>query len=186
MSDRLKAKLGDELYSQILTKGIKENEFDLVEGWIPKTRFDEVSKELKITKGKVTTLEEQSQKQTDLVKDNEKLKKQFGTLKNQYETDLKNKDIEVSNIYKVTKMENALVKEGAKHPELLMGQVDLNKMTLDGGNLLGVNEVVSDLKTRYPDYFTVQETNTTNQTHGSKNPDQKPGDTNWDEVLKNF
>jgi hypothetical protein len=186
MSERLKAKLGDELYNQIIAKGIKENEFDLVEGWIPKTRFDEVSKELKITKSKVSSLEEQSSKQGDLVKDNETLKNDFANLKTQYTTDLQNKDKEITNIYKTTKVQNALIKEGSKHPELLMGQIELDKLTLDGENVVGLTDVVTNLKTKYPDYFIVKQTNTTNQTQGSKESDQKSNDTNWDEVLKTF
>lgn len=183
MSDRLKEKIGEELYNQIIAKGLKSSEFDLVDGWIPKDRFNEVSKELKITKEKVTTLEGQSAKFGELVKDNEDLKTKYGKLEETHKLELSNKDIEIGNIYKSTKFENALIKEGCKHPELLMNRVDLSKLTMENDNIIGLTDILKGLKTDYSDMFVTQQTNTTQPPKPSDPPKGNEGDINWEEAL---
>jgi hypothetical protein len=39
----------------------------------------------------------------------------------------------------------------------------MEKLTLDNGNLIGLDEVVTDLKSKYSDLFTTEVTNSTTQ-----------------------
>ena len=61
MSEKLKAKLGEDLYKQVLAKGLKATDIDIVSdgGWIPKARFNEVNDKYKETSGKIDTYQKQ-------------------------------------------------------------------------------------------------------------------------------
>ena len=49
VSEKIKNKIGEELYNQVLAKGLKSEDFDLINdgSWIPKPRFNEVNNKLK-------------------------------------------------------------------------------------------------------------------------------------------
>jgi hypothetical protein len=185
MSERLKAKIGEELYSKILETGIKENEFDLIDGFIPRSRFNEVNEKLKATEGKITSYESQLNETKTLLKDSDDLKAKYSELENKYSNDLKLKDKEITNTTKKFMIENTLVKEGAKHTSLLIKEIDLDKLSIEGENILGLKEVVESLKTNYSDLFT--KTETKNNTSQNKNSNTSGNsDENWDELLKTF
>jgi|WetSurMetagenome_2_1015567.scaffolds.fasta_scaffold15874_2 hypothetical protein len=159
MSDRVKEIIGEELYNQVTekfkVKGIKTSEFDIITGnFIPKSRFDEVNSELKSNKEKVTSYEKQINDTKKLLDDNDEYKTKYSELDKKYKTDLELKDKEILNITKVTKVKEALSQNGGgKFVNLLMKEVNLDDITVDGNNLKGFSDVLKNLKTEYKDLF---------------------------------
>ena len=187
MSDRIKTKIGEELYNQIIQKGIKSNEFDLVDGWIPKQRFDEKNKEVKLLNEKIEQYTAKGVELDKLLKDNTDLKSQYETLNTKYLEEISCKDKEILNITKSSKVESKLKDAGAKFSDLLMTKIDLEKLTLDNGNLIGLDEVVTDLKSKYSDLFKTEVTNSTTQPsiNNPINPiSSAPSDFNFEDFAK--
>lgn len=170
MSDRLKEKLGEDLYKQVLEKGIKASEIDLVDGWIPKQRFDDKIKENKILSDKIKDFEKKDLEVEKLLKDNKDLKKSFDDLNASTKVELENKDKQISNITKISKAENKLRSEGAKYPDLLMSKLNLDSLTIDGENLIGLDDAVKKLKDDFSDMFITKETNSNTPPNPSGTP----------------
>lgn len=186
MSDRIKAKIGEELYNQIIAAGLKSTDFDLVDGWIPKSRFKEVSDQKKELEGQVNTYKEKSTELDTLLKDNETLKDQYNALNTKYQNDLTAKENEIINISKRTKIEKALMDNGAMHSDLLMSKINLDDLKIDGENIIGLSDKITALKGEYKDLFKEVKTNTNNETKASDEPNKGQGEVNWDDVLKTF
>jgi len=186
MSDRIKTKIGEELYNQIIEKGIKPAEFDLVDGWIPKQRFDEKNKEVKLLNEKIEQYTAKGVELDKLLKDNTDLKSQYETLNTKYLEEISCKDKEILNITKSSKVESKLKDAGAKFSDLLMPKIDMDKLTLDNGNLIGLDEVVTDLKSKYSDLFTTEVTNSTTQPSITTNNaiNSAPADFNFEDFAK--
>jgi hypothetical protein len=175
MSERIKAKIGEELYNQILATGLKANEFDFLDGYIPKSRFNEVNDKYKTAVSKNETYEAKIKDTEKLIGENADLKGKYDTLNTEYTEKLSNKDKELVNITKRFKLENELLKEGAKYPALLLKNVDLEKISLDGDNLVGWGDVLKGLKTDYTDMFTIKQTKTKTK---PTSPNQNNNDNN--------
>jgi YesN/AraC family two-component response regulator len=184
MSERLKAKIGDELYNKILEQGVKSTELDLVDGWIPRARFNEISDKLKTTSEKVTSYEKQIQETTNLLKGSEELKGQYDSLQSKYTQELQMKDKEIANITKATAVREALIKEGGKHLDLLMKTVNLDNVTMTDGNINGLTDVVKELKKEYGDLFSEKVKTTTTTTPGSSSSSDDEPD--WESIAKNL
>jgi len=146
MSERFKAKIGDDLYQQILDKGVKPSQFDFLDGYIPRERYNEISEKNKLNEAKLTDHEKQSIEIANLLKGNEEFKAKYDTLNNKYKQDLSAKDNEILNIYKNTKVREALKDSGAKHPDLLLSKVDFNTLTVDNDRLLGFESQLEKIK----------------------------------------
>jgi predicted nuclease with TOPRIM domain len=186
MSERIKKIIGEELYNQIITAGLKANEFDLLDGFIPKARFNEVNDKYKTANEKITSYEDKLKETEKLISSNDELKGKYDTLSTKYTEDLSNKDKELINITKRFKLENELLKEGAKYPSLLLKNVDLEKISLDNDNLVGWTDVLKDLKTDYSDMFTIKQTKTkinpkpkSNVFVNNKENDNDDGNMDW-------
>lgn len=191
MSDRVKAKIGEELYNQILAAGLKPSDFDLLDGFIPRTRFNEVSDKFKTSNEKILTYEQQLAETKKLLDESTEYKSKYSELETKYSTDLANKDKELSNISKRFLVEQHLTKQGAKHTKLLMKEIDLDGLTIEGENVLGLDKTIKDLKTNYQDLFTTKsvvgnkETNTSSHNSGSKDEVGEDG-INWGEKLSHL
>lgn len=193
MSERLKAKLGTELYQKILDAGIKPTEVDLVEGWIPKTRFNEVNDKVKGLEGKVTTYEKQLGDTKELLKNSEEYKTKYDELDVQYKADLALKDKEIVNTKKRFLGENQLVQAGAKHTKLLMSQIDWDKVSVEGDNLLGFNDYIDSFKKEFTDLFSVKGTKGTASGKGQtgtntsgNDSNSNPEDIDWGSVVNDL
>jgi len=173
MSDRIKNKIGDELYNQILAKGIKAEEFDLINdgSYIPRSRFNELNDNIKIEKEKVTTLETKIGEMSKLVSGNEELKTKYLELDSKYKNEIMIKDKIILNNSKKYLVESALNKEGAKYTDLLLGKIDFEKLTIEGSNILGLSDIVKDLKTNYKELFVEKQTNTNDKNKTKKEND---------------
>ena len=192
MSEKIKNKIGEELYNKVLEKGLKPEDFDLVNdgSWIPKPRFNEVNNKLKATEDKVKTYENQIKDYDKLVSTNKELKGNYDSLKEQHENDLAAKDKEILNVSKRFMVESKLRESGAKHTSLLMKDIDLEKITVENDNLLGMDPILEGLKTNYGDMFVTKQTNNntsqSNNNMGGNNDNQKydPNNIDWEAELK--
>jgi len=184
----MKAKLGDELYAQIIAKGIKSTEFDLLDGFVPRARLNEQTDKLKATEEKIVSYEKQMVDTKNLIKDSEEFKVKFADMETKFKGDLEGKDKEITNILKKSLVKESLVAAGAKHPDLLMKQVSMDAMTLDNGKLLGMADTMESLKKEYSDLFVAKvNKQDIDKNKGNKNEDkfnQNDDDTDWGEVVK--
>ena len=133
------------LSEDLATKAEAESKKEL-EGYIPKTRFDEVNnskKELeKTVKERDTQLEEVKKNSGD----NAELKKQIETLQadnkkkdDDYQTQLK--DLQISNAIKLA------IADKAQDTDLVAGLFDKSKLILsDDGKITGLDEQLKTLK----------------------------------------
>jgi len=193
MSEKLKAKIGEELYNKVLEKGLKPEDLDIVNdgSWIPKPRFNEVNNKLKATEDKVTTYENQIKDYDKLVSQNKELKGNYDSLKEQHSNDLAAKDKEISNVSKRFMVEQKLRESGAKHTSLLMKDIDLEKITVENENLLGMDPILEGLKTNYGDMFITKQTNnntsqSNNNMGGNDNQNYDPNNIDWEAELKDI
>lgn len=184
MSERLKQKIGEELYNKLIETGLKANEIDLLDGWIPKSRLNEELSKRKQLEEKVTTYEAKGLEVDKLLKDNEELKTTYSSLSQKYKTDLEMKDKEIVNISKRTKIEKALFESGAMHSDLLMSKIDLDKLSIEGDNIIGITDQINTLKTSYKELFKETTSNSNTESKPSDQPKQSSiGDVDWGEAL---
>lgn len=184
MSDRVKAKLGEELYNQVIEK-IKPNEFDLVDGWIPRTRLNEESDKVKNLSVQIETMNKQIESAKTLINDNEELKTKYSTLETKYNDDLNSSKKELLNISKKYQLENNLITNGAKFTKLLMKEIDFNSVELDKtGNVINAQNIIDGLKKEYSELFTTK----VNDSGDFKKPDNsKSNDAiDWESKFNKF
>jgi hypothetical protein len=160
MSDRLKEKLGEELYKQILDKGIKPNEIDLLEGFIPRQRFNEVNDKLKVTNEKVTACETQITEYDKLIKDsetfkteNEQFKTQLADLKTNFANELQGKDKQIENVQKKSLVREHLLTNGAQYIDLLIDKVNFDSIKVENEKLTGFDDQFNSMKETYKNLF---------------------------------
>lgn len=188
MSEAIKNILGEELYNQV-TEKIKPNEFDLLKNYVPKNRFHELNETKKQLEGKVTTFEDQLNKTKKMLADNEDFKNKYAALEETTNQTLAAKDKEILNIAKRSKVEAALMQSGAKHINLLSKEIDLDSLSLDGDNLIGINDVIEKMKTGdYKDMFVEKQTqNNVNITpNDSNNGGGDPSNIDWRAEFEKF
>lgn len=175
MSDRIKAKIGEDLYNKVIAAGIKPDEFDMLEGYIPRARFNEVNGKNSALQSKIESYEKQVLETQTLLKGSEELKGQYSQLQEKYKADLELKDKELLNVVKKSLVKEALIKEGAKHIDLLMGQVNLDTLSVDNNNLIGGQDTINKLKDTYKDLFVQTNVNGTQSGSGSNNNNNNSG-----------
>lgn len=164
--------LTDEQVKKIVEAKIVESadKLDEIKDYIPKARFNEVNDKLKASTDKVSTYEKQLKDTENLLKDNKELKGKYDSLNTQYQADLAAKDKEIVNTSKRFMMEGKLRTAGAKHPELLFPLFDMEKVSIENGNLLGFDDQLEAHKKTYADQFTTTEvTNNSSGAGGNNN-----------------
>lgn len=192
MSERIKEKIGEELYKQILAKGIKANEFDLLDGFVPRSRLNEATDKLKAVEEKVKTYEGKMTDVEKLVNENKDIKDKYTALDTKYKTDLENKDKEILNVTKKSHLRENLISNGAKHINLLMKEVNLDNIKIDGDNITGIKDIMDSLKKDYADMFAEKKKVSNGQSGQSQNKEGQEGnndnddDTDWSEIAKNL
>jgi len=186
MSERIKEKIGEELYNQILTKGLKSSDFDLLDGFVPRSRLNEVNDKLSVANKSIKTYEDKVKATEKLLADSEEFKTKYTSLSEKYEKDLAGKDEAMANISKKYHVETALLKEGARHISLLSKEIDFGKLSIEGDNVLGLNDTIKSLKKEYPDFFTVKTANAngTKGTKGTNDKETNPDEIDWDKKLE--
>lgn len=186
MSEGIKNKIGEELYNQIIAKGLNSKEFGLYNGWVPIARFDEVNGKVKSLEGKIASYETQITDTQALLAGNDDLKQKYAELQNNYSIDLAKKDKEIANVLKTSLVRERLTKEGAKHTDLLLNQIDLDKLSVDNNNLLGADEIMTNLKATYGDLFIQTNVKPGTTPTGSTPPANDADDIDWETAVNNL
>lgn len=145
---------------QLLELGLTEEQADKVlnmhkevlSGFIPKTRFDEVNETKKDLEQQIRDRDKQLKDLQEKVKGNEELEKTIKELqeankatKEQYEDKIRDMTINAAIQSKLT---------DAKYPDLLLTKFDRSKLSIaEDGTVLGIDEQLTALKEQYKDLF---------------------------------
>lgn len=145
---------------QLLELGLTEEQADKVlnlhkevlTGFIPKARFDEVNETKKELEQQIQERDDQLKELQKKAKGNEELEKTIKELqeankatKEQYEAKIRDITITVAIQSKLT---------DAKYPDLLLTKFDRSKLSIaEDGTVLGVDEQLAALKEQYKDLF---------------------------------
>jgi thymidylate synthase len=149
----LKELLGEELYKQVNEK-LGDKKIIVNDGsYLPKSKFDEKNEEVKLLKEKVSSLEKTSKETETIIKDNAEMKQKFEALQTESKTQLEAKDKQISNIVKKTALAKSLTEKGAKYPDLLLKEFDIDGLELDGESVKNFDNLFNPLKERYKDMF---------------------------------
>lgn len=186
---KLKEKLGTEKYKQFLElikdTEIKENEVDLLDGYIPRTRYNEISDKYKTSQETVETYKKQVEETKSLLNESEKFKEESEQFKNKYsdletkynsEVELKNKEIE--NILKRSLVKERLIEKNAKYPDLLLKQINLDDVSIKDDKLFGFDDTLKSIEESYKEMFPSTE-NTGNPSGGGGNNNNDGGDEDY-------
>ena len=145
---------------QLLELGLTEEQADKVlalhkevlTGFIPKARFDEVNETKKELEQQIQERDNQLKELQKKAKGNEELEKRIQELqeankvtKEQYEAKIKDMTITAAIQAKLT---------DAKYPDLLLTKFDRSKLSIaEDGTVLGIDEQLTVLKEQYKDLF---------------------------------
>jgi len=145
---------------QLLELGLTDEQADKVlnlhkevlTGFIPKARFDEVNETKKELEQQIQERDKQLKDLQEKVKGNEELEKTIKELqeaneatKEQYEAKIKDMTITAAIQSKLT---------DAKYPDLLLTKFDRSKLSIaEDGTVLGIDEQLTALKEQYKDLF---------------------------------
>ena len=167
---------------QLLELGLTEEQADKVlnlhkevlTGFIPKARFDEVNETKKELEQQIQERDNQLKELQKKAKGNEELEKRIQELqeankatKEQYEAKIKDMTITAAIQSKLT---------DAKYPDLLLTKFDRSKLSIaEDGTVLGIDEQLTALKEQYKDLFKAdikgrEPNNTGGAQPGTKNP----------------
>ena len=167
---------------QLLELGLTEEQADKVlnlhkevlSGFIPKARFDEVNETKKELEQQIQERDEQLKELQKKAKGNEELEKRIQELqetnkatKEQYEAKIREMTINAAIQSKLT---------DAKYPDLLLTKFDRSKLSIaEDGTVLGIDEQLAVLKEQYKDLFKPdvkgkEPNNIGSSSSGQKNP----------------
>ena len=174
---KLKEKLGTEKYKQLLEilkdTDIKENDIDILEGYIPRSRYNEKNEKLKAEEEKNKTLMQQQEETKKLLDQSEKFKLESEDFKNQYKQletkhleEIESKNKEITNIVKRSLVKEQLIQGGARYPDLLLKEIDFDKINVSENKLNNFDDTFKTLTENYKDLFTQQQNKQTTQTGG--------------------
>jgi len=158
MPKTLKDILGDDLYKQVKEK-LGDTEVAVVDPndpTVPKRRLDEVIAERNRYKEQVEERDSQLAGLKAGAKDNDVLKAQIAELqtKNQRTTEEYEKQLKEQRL--AFAVERAVAKAEARNVKAVVALLDASKISLDGENLLGIDEQVAALKKSDPYLFGVE------------------------------
>lgn len=142
-------------------KGLKKESIDFIlNGWHKKD--SENKEEVKTLNAKITSLNDEiNTRNKDLEElkkvDSNEIQNKLDTLQKDYD-DLKvDSEKQINQIKKDTQIKNALNKSNAKDFEDIIKFIDIDKISVDNGNLIGLSEQLENLKTNKSYLFNAQE-----------------------------
>ena len=109
-----------------------------------------LDEQLKTANGTIETLKKDNGSNEELQKEVQKYKDANKDLQTKYDKD-------VVAVEKKQLLINALGKEGAIHPDLLVASMDLSKIELKDGKISGHKDAIKSLKENYKDQFKIVE-----------------------------
>ena len=165
---KLKDKLGKEKYEKFIEllkdTEIKESDVDLLEGYVPRMRLNEALDKVKATEEKAKQYETQIKETKTLLEESEKFKEESETFKqkytdleNKHKSDIEGKDKEIANVLKRSLVKEKLISEGAKHPDLLLREINLDEVNIKDNKLFGFDDTFKSINETYKDLFTKTE-----------------------------
>ena len=155
----LKEKLGEELYNQVNEKLGDDTSKLIINdngSYIPKARFDEVNTQKTELNKQLTDIQKKVKALGPLAEDNEELKKQVTNLGADIET---NQTKYKANTKKMTldfaiKTAISYAKPATeKSAKAIFALLDTSKISLDGDNLMGIDDQLNDLKENEAHFF---------------------------------
>lgn len=143
----LKELLGEELYNQVMEKA-GDNKLAIVSdgSYIPKHKFDEKNDEAKEYKRQLAERDEQLKDLGKKAKDHEELQQTIKDLQKENEDAKKDYEANLIKTRKEAKLELALKDAKAKNPKAVKALLDAEKISLDGDNLVGLEEQLKALQ----------------------------------------
>ena len=185
MSDKIKTILGEDLYNEVKGK-LGDKSFDFLDGYIPKTRFDELNDKKKVSEGKLKDYEKQLEDTKALISESDEYKNKYASLETKFNETMAQKDIAMENVTKKFLIKESLVKSGAKHPELLIKEIDMTALQINDNKIVGISDVVNNLKTTYGDLF-IETTNSSNNNDSTKQKKKEDdGEPDWENIAKRY
>jgi hypothetical protein len=180
----LKELLGEELWKSVKEK-LGDKKLIINDGsYLPKAKIDEKIDEIKLLKEKVDSLEKTSKETETLLKDNEELKKKYDVLQTESKTQLEAKDKQIANIVKKTALSKTLSEKGAKYPDLLMKEFDIDSLELDGESVKNFENLFTPLAEKYKDMFPEKKIEGKDPAKGKEAIDPAKGDFSWMDNIK--
>lgn len=189
----LKDILGDELYEQVDEKLGEDNEIILAgenDGdYVPRSRLNDKTGEVEKLESQIEELQgqiEQRDTQLEQLKNDtqtsKELKQRIEQLEEENEeqadelqSKLEQKETEILKERKARAVETKLASSGAKHPNLLMKEVDLDGVEInDKGKVEGVDDVISGLQENYEDLFGKESVKGNTPNKSGKTPESNP------------
>ena len=145
----------------LVAKGLAEDQADMVvkayeeaiKGFIPKSRFDELNEAKKSLETQIADRDKQLNDLKTQVGDNKELQDKITQLEAENKTNKEKYEADILKMEKTSAVKDALA--GSLHPELLIGQFDLEKITKNAdGSFSGISEQLEAQKKAFPDMFT--------------------------------
>lgn len=135
MKEFLKAlNLEESLVSKILT--------EIGTNYIPKEKYDKKNLEL-------TELKDKYKDYEAISSDKEKLQTKYSELESKYNDDIKNYSERVNSLELDNILNLKLLSLNAKNVEVVGKFIDKSKLTLENGDIKGLNEQIESVKTQY-------------------------------------
>lgn len=133
--------------SEDLAKKIAEMSKKELEGFVPKSRFDEVNEAKKNAESLVKERDTQLEELKKSTGDNAELKKQIEDLQTANKEAVKAKDAEIRQLKINNAVELALKDAGALNNKAVIPFLDVDKIELDkDGNVIGLKEKIDTVK----------------------------------------
>lgn len=146
---------------QLLGMGLTEEQADKVmaahrevlTGFIPKARFDEINEEKKELKNQLDDRDKQLQELKVKAAGNEELTAKITELEELNKQTKEEYENKIAALRKETAIELALKDAKARNIKAVKALLDLEKVSLDGDNLIGLDEQLKRLKESDPYLF---------------------------------
>ena len=139
--DLLKLGLTDEQAEKVLSVNTEQ-----LKGFIPKARFDEVNNAKKQAEKDLSDRDKQLETLKNSTGDVETLKQTIETLQNENKAAMDKYNAELAEIKLAGAVDTALLGADALNVKAVKALLDMSKIKMDGGVLLGINEQIESLK----------------------------------------
>lgn len=151
----LKELLGEELYNQVMGKVGDKHEIAIVSdgNWFPKNKFDEVNEQKNEYKKMVDERDKQLEGLKEKAKGHDDLTAKLTELENQNKQTKEEYEAKMAELKKNTAIDLFLSSQKAKNVKAVKALLDMQKVSIDGDNLIGIEEQLKTLKEAEPYLF---------------------------------
>ena len=139
--DLIKSGLTEEQAEKVLEVNAEQ-----LKGFIPKARFDEVNNAKKQAEKDLSDRDKQLETLKNSTGDVETLKQTIETLQNENKAAMDKYNAELAEIKLAGAVDTALLGADALNVKAVKALLDMSKIKMDGGVLLGINEQIESLK----------------------------------------